>query len=115
MYDTFHVTVRPCGPDECEVSVTGELDVATAPDLRAALAQAVGTYQRITVDLSGLGFCDCTGLGALVAAARTAKAQGAEVRLRAVPRFLVRLLRLSHTDGAFSIGLADRSQSENGP
>ncbi|MET8681924.1 STAS domain-containing protein [Streptomyces sp. NPDC004647] len=58
MLDTFHVAVRQSGPDICEVTVTGELDVATAPDLRAALHQAVTTCRRITVDLSSLRFCD---------------------------------------------------------
>jgi anti-sigma B factor antagonist len=42
-------------------------------------------------------FCDCAGLSALLAAARTAKTHGSELRLCAVPHALARLLRLSHT------------------
>ncbi|MGP3685755.1 STAS domain-containing protein [Streptomyces sp. IBSNAI002] len=102
MDDTFRAAVRPLRRDACEVSVAGELDVDTAPELRAALAQAMATYQQVTVDLAGLRFCDCTGLGALLAAARTAKAGGAELRLRSVPDCVARLARLFPTDGAFS-------------
>ncbi|MEV5779008.1 STAS domain-containing protein [Streptomyces antimycoticus] len=52
---------------------------------------------------NGLTFCDCTGLSALLAAARTAQAGDVELRLCAVPHFLARILRLSGTHGAFTI------------
>ncbi|MET8681923.1 hypothetical protein ABZW18_31175 [Streptomyces sp. NPDC004647] len=39
----------------------------------------------------------------MLTAARTAKAHGAELQLRAVPHVLARLLRLTHTHGAFTI------------
>ncbi|MEU1630694.1 STAS domain-containing protein [Streptomyces sp. NPDC020096] len=103
MLDALYVEVHDCGPDSCQVIVTGELDIATAPDLRAALYSAAATYKRITVDLSALRFIDCAGLNALIGAARIAKAHGSDLRLRAVPNILARLLRLSHTHGAFTI------------
>lgn len=103
MEGLFHVTVRHVGLGVCEVSVAGELDVATAPDLRAALGQAMVGCQRVTIDLAGLQFCDCRGMSVLLAAARTAKAEGAEIHLRAVPPALARLLRLFHTAEAFTI------------
>lgn len=40
---------------------------------------------------------------ALTAAARSARARGSELRLCAVPVFLARLLRLTHTTGAFTL------------
>ncbi|MFB6477375.1 STAS domain-containing protein [Streptomyces virginiae] len=102
MDDLFRVAVRHVGPGVCEVSVAGELDVATAPDLRGALGQAMVGCQRVTIDLAGLEFCDCCGLSVLLAAARKAKAEGAEIHLRAVPHALARLLRLFHIS-AFTI------------
>ncbi|WP_206305243.1 STAS domain-containing protein [Actinacidiphila soli] len=103
MFETIDVAVHATGPDSCRVTVAGELDVATAADVRTALLAAVTTHQHVAVDLSGLTFCDCAGLGALLSAARAARAGGADLHLRAVPRSLARLLRLSHTGGAFTI------------
>ncbi|MFD3549190.1 STAS domain-containing protein [Streptomyces sp. NPDC058655] len=99
----FHVEVHHCGPDACEVTVTGELDVATGPDLHDALARAITTSRNVTVDLSGMDFCDCTGLGVLLAAARLARARGTDLQLRSVPHTLARLLRLFPTSNALSV------------
>ncbi len=75
----------------------------TAGDVRQALQNAVGENHVVVVDLGGLTFCDCRGLNALLAAARTARAGDVELRLCAVPHFLARILRLSGTRSAFTI------------
>ncbi|WP_244453806.1 STAS domain-containing protein [Streptomyces malaysiensis] len=67
------------------------------------LPRALGENRVVVIDLGGLTFCDCTGLSALLATARTAHAGDAELRLCAVPHFLARILRLSGTHGAFTI------------
>ncbi len=74
------------------VSVAGELDVATAPELARALA---GIDGDVTVDLSGATFADPSGLRVLLAA----RAGGC--RLRVVRRGggpVARLLTLTGTD-----------------
>lgn len=92
MQDVIHIVVRHTGPDSCQVIVAGKLDVATAGDVRDALRRAVISHRVVVVVLAGL-----------LGGARAAKASGVELRLRAVPRFLARLLHLSHTSGAFTI------------
>ncbi|MFD8148431.1 hypothetical protein [Streptomyces sp. NPDC059708] len=57
----------------------------------------------MTPDLEGLQFCDRCGLSALLAPAKAARGEVAEIHLRTVPGVLDRLLRLFHADGAFSI------------
>src|SRR5262245_6694994 len=53
------------------VSVTGELDQGTAPELRGALADALGDGAApVLVDLSDCDFIDSTGLSLLVEAKR---------------------------------------------
>ncbi|MBO3680438.1 STAS domain-containing protein [Streptomyces sp. NEAU-YJ-81] len=52
-----------------------------------ALQSAVGENRVVVVNLGGLTFCDCTGLSALLAAARTARVRDVELRLCAVPHF----------------------------
>jgi anti-sigma B factor antagonist len=50
--------------------VTGELDVATAPLLRAELDELAAQSQVVLIDLSQLEFVDSTGLQTLLSALR---------------------------------------------
>jgi anti-anti-sigma factor len=47
------------------VTVIGDVDMATAPDLRAALAEVPGHVGRRVVDLSGATFLDSAGVAVL--------------------------------------------------
>jgi anti-sigma B factor antagonist len=49
--------------------LTGELDYDTAPELVAAAADLRGERQ-VTIDLSGVGLCDSSGLSALLIVGR---------------------------------------------
>ncbi|MEU4521514.1 STAS domain-containing protein [Amycolatopsis sp. NPDC024027] len=95
----FSVATRTTGAGAV-VTVEGELDVATAPRLRAEVAALVlKPGQVLVVDLAGVTFCDSSGISALIAARNVAEAAGAAVALAALPA------RLSRTFGL--IGLAD--------
>ncbi|PCG86980.1 hypothetical protein CIB93_05415 [Streptomyces sp. WZ.A104] len=109
--ESFRVEVRPRTPGCCDVSVAGDLDVVAVEELRHVLQQAVMTYPCTVVDLGGVRFCDCTGLSALLSARHRAKEHGTELRLRAVPPAVARLLRLTHTSDAFTIEPAGRPGS----
>jgi anti-sigma B factor antagonist len=50
------------------VVIRGELDLATAPDLEAAIKSRLDDGQDVVVDLRELEFMDSTGLRVLVAA-----------------------------------------------
>jgi anti-sigma B factor antagonist len=74
------------------VTVAGELDVATAPQLAQALADAQG---QVTVDLSATTFADPAALRVLLGA----RADG--VPIRVLPRRggqVARLLALTNTE-----------------
>jgi anti-sigma B factor antagonist len=64
------------------VHVVGEIDVANAGlfrrELDAALARGSGT---ITIDFSGVGFIDSSGIGVLVGVLKAAQAQGGGVTI----------------------------------
>ncbi|MFB8272992.1 STAS domain-containing protein [Streptomyces sp. NPDC055955] len=104
VYDTIHVDVHATGPGTCRVTVAGDLDVISAPTVRDTLREAISRHPGgVEVHCAQISFCDCSGLSALIAAARAAKADGVELRLHAVPHVLARLLRLTHVGSAFTI------------
>ena len=64
------LTVSTRRTDDCPVvEVTGELDIATADLLDLHLHDVITRHgpARIVLDLSGLTFCDASGLRVLVA------------------------------------------------
>ncbi|MGI5380635.1 STAS domain-containing protein [Streptomyces sp. CA-251387] len=87
------------GPGLCPtvITVSGELDIGTAADLRQALAAAVTVYEETVIDLAGVSFCDCAGIGTLVAARNLARRRGHRLRVHGIPAHLQRLLHLTHT------------------
>jgi anti-sigma B factor antagonist len=88
------------------VRARGEVDMLTVTDLRAALAAqlAAGTA-TVVLDLRGVSFVDCTGIGMLAEARRRAGRRG--IRLRIVPgRAVTRVAAL--LDLSVVLGLHDR-------
>src|SRR5436309_4977272 len=56
------------------VTASGELDLNTAPRLQTALAALLrDNVDRVVVDLSGVEFCDSTGMNVLLAAMKRLK------------------------------------------
>ena len=77
------------------VCVHGELDLATAQGLRQVLLDATtGGSVDLVVDEAGVPFVDATGLGALLAAAKSVRAGGGDLRLASPSRMLRLMLRL---------------------
>ncbi|MFF7645062.1 anti-sigma factor antagonist [Streptomyces canus] len=53
--------------DRAIVTVLGEVDLTTTPQLTEAVASALAQgVKRVDVDFSGVSFCDCSGLNALL-------------------------------------------------
>jgi stage II sporulation protein AA (anti-sigma F factor antagonist) len=87
------------------VTLTGELDLATAPEAEAALLPAVNAGRHVVVDLRSLDFIDSTGVRVLVAAHRAADEGPGRLSLRRVdPESPVsRVLEISGLDGILDI------------
>lgn len=70
----FSVVERELGDATTQLEVEGELDLATAPDLKWALADALDHGARtFVIDLTGVTFIDSTALGVLVGFRRNLK------------------------------------------
>ena len=79
---TVEITVNPRSNGVVELVVTGRLNMVTGPRVREAIERAVANNQsRIAVDLSGVVFLDSSGLGALIAGVKMARAESGDLRL----------------------------------
>lgn len=79
----------------------GEIDVATAPELRQNLIDAInGGATRVVVDMAGVTFIDSTGLGVLVGAMKRATSRGGEVVVERVPPAIRRVFEVTGLDRA---------------
>lgn len=89
----MHVSVLGDPGDPVVVTVRGHLDLDSAPVLTTALDQVLdGPSPHVVVDLSGVEFCDSTGLSAFVIGHNRAHGSGGWVRLAAPSSFLAGLL-----------------------
>ena len=84
------------GPDEMVLVVDGELDMAGAPGLAAALARVPpgGLGPRVVLDLEGVEFMDAAGIGCLVRARHRLARRGGALVVRRPSRSARRLLEL---------------------
>jgi len=77
------------------VSVTGDVDLVSSPQLREVLDEALASSPQVHLELSGLTFIDSSGLSALVEGHRKARDAGGVLVLRNPPSILVRLLDIT--------------------
>jgi anti-sigma B factor antagonist len=77
--------------DGTVVKVSGEVDMATAPEMERILFGALESLSvsDLVVDMATATFIDCLGLGVLLAVANRARASGRSVALRNPSRQVV--------------------------
>jgi len=83
---------------ERRFSIKGELDAATAPQLLGAIEGAYDGPGDLQFEVSGLSFCDSTGLRALLQVAKSLDGRGALVLQNPSPG-VKRLLDLTGIEG----------------
>src|SRR4051794_586385 len=96
--------------DPVVVTVRGNLDLDSAPVLDTTLDQVLQRpVPRIVVDLSGVEFCDSTGLSAFVVGHNRALSAGGWLRLAAPSDWMNHLLDTVGLTGRLGVypGVAD--------
>ena len=101
----LELSSRTDGDGNQIVSMTGELDIATAEQAYTYLSDVLDAWETgpvpVSVDLSGLTFCDASGLGVLARIARHARQAGRQLTLTAARPSLLKIMRITGLDRAF--------------
>jgi anti-sigma B factor antagonist len=86
------------------VTVGGEIDVYTAPKLRAQITELVadGRYQ-IVIDMEAVEFLDSTGLGVLVGGLKKVRAHDGSLELVCTQDRLLKIFRITGLAKVFAI------------
>jgi anti-sigma B factor antagonist len=99
------VSSRSQGDHEVVIAI-GEIDLYTAPRLQSELAAVIARTApttRVVFDMSGVEFCDSTGMNVLLSCLRQARERGGELEL-AAPRPAVRkILSVTGLDAVFTV------------
>jgi anti-sigma B factor antagonist len=89
--------------DHVVIALRGELDIAGAAGVAAALAAVAARKPEIVVDLAGLEFIDSSGVAALVRGRQHARHAGGDLLLGAPRQQVLRVLTLTRLIDAFPV------------
>jgi anti-sigma B factor antagonist len=91
--------------EEAVISLIGELDFHTAPQLREEMLKLLNQgISRLVVDLSRLEFVDSSGLGVLVAGLKRMRERGGSLTLRSPSANTSQVLSASGLNKLLTVG-----------
>jgi anti-anti-sigma factor len=85
------------------IALSGELDVASAPAVAAALADAQGDTALVVLDLGGLSFIDSTGLRTILVAHGQAERDGRRLVIVHGPPAVRRVFSMTGLDACLEM------------
>jgi anti-sigma B factor antagonist len=86
------------------VAVAGEIDLFTAPELKAALSEAVEAGRtRIVVDLTETSFLDSTALGVLIGAVKRLRSRDGVLTIVNTDPNIAKTFEITGLDQIFTI------------
>ena len=100
----FQLSERRTGPDSATIAVSGELDLASAPEMKRTVAGLMGSGVRhLEVDLAGATFVDSSGMGALLWASLRLHAAGGELAACCPTTAVARAFELAGLDSVLKL------------
>jgi anti-sigma B factor antagonist len=90
--------------DETIISVEGDIDLYSSPELRTAVLKAVPRATTgVGVHLGGVTYMDSSGVATLVEGLRSAKENGKTFSLVAPSTSVMKVLELARLDSIFEV------------
>ncbi|HWV27455.1 MAG TPA: STAS domain-containing protein [Aeromicrobium sp.] len=110
--DAMVVSTSSIEPFEL-ISVSGEIDVYTAPKLREAIAAAIDDGRtRLIVDVQQVAFLDSTGLGVLVGALKRVRGEGGSLDIVCTQERITKIFEITGLDKVFGLhGSVDEARA----
>jgi anti-anti-sigma factor len=96
------ITIAPAD-HHVVVTVVGEVDIATSPQLREACLEALDRGGDVELDLGGVGFLDSSGISVLVQTRQRVDGLGRRFAIRSASRPVRRVLEISGLDAALGV------------
>ena len=100
----FSLTANPIDEQRQVIAVTGEIDLFTAPELKAALGETLESGRsRIVVDLSDTTFLDSTALGVLIGAVKRLRSRDGALTIVNTDQNIAKTFEITGLDQIFTI------------
>jgi anti-sigma B factor antagonist len=100
----FNIEDRRAGDDTHVVSVSGEIDLFTAPDFKQHVSAPIDAgVSHVVVDLSQTTFIDSSSLGVLIGAHRRLKLRGGSLTIVCDNEAITKTFRITGLDGVFTL------------
>ena len=100
----FALTQEPIDDERHAVAVRGEIDLFTAPELKAALGEAIESGRtKIVVDLSDTTFLDSTALGVLIGTVKRLRSRDGRLTIVNTDQNIAKTFEITGLDQIFTI------------
>ena len=103
MEQEFHIEERKEGSIPV-IAVSGEIDVATAPELRECLHRVIADGNAtVALDLLEVSFLDSTALGVLVGGLKRCRELGGDMRVVVADPRIIKIFEITGLTNVFTI------------
>ena len=100
----FEIADRKVDDDTHIVSVSGEIDLFTAPEFKQRMSAPIDAGRsKLVVDLSSTTFIDSSSLGVLIGAHRRLKLRGGTLVVVCENEAIAKTFKITGLDGVFTI------------
>jgi len=100
----FDIKTEQLSGDVYVISLTGEVDLYTAPEFKQQLLEVIAQGSReVVVDFSGTTFIDSTTLGVLVGGVKRLRANDGQLSLVCSDRNITKIFEITGLDKVFAI------------
>jgi anti-sigma B factor antagonist len=100
----FEIADRKVDDDTHIVSVSGEIDLFTAPEFKQRMSAPIDAGRsKLVVDLSRTTFIDSSSLGVLIGAHRRLKLRGGSLVVVCENEAIAKTFKITGLDGVFTI------------